>query len=473
MIPEQANRFGRKRDETPTAEEFLSKLNQPLPFAMDAEQGVLSSIIQEPSRMLEARLKMQPQAFYHEANRTVFEELLTMDQEGAMLDPILLTNRLRDQGKLDRIGGPSMITELFTFTPVPSHFGYYMKIVRSKWMMRREIHGHLMAIDLCFGHGKTEQDLEVESVLNDCDAVLALARDGVKIDLKSSATLTQCLAEHVQHMQDLQEKKDAGQMPLISTGFPTLDRTSGGIAENEYWLVTGPTKAGKSILAGNIVKHAANKGCVSKIYTNEVQRVAYAGRFLASESQHFDGAIERHGFDNRNQMDHYSQAVRTLTQTIGSKVIIDNAAGKYVEDIVADIRMEAQKGVRLFIVDLIGKLRSRAPSYSRENELAGISNRLADATKTFGVAIIAVAQENDDGAVRESKALAMDCEAWLKLAHVYKEPEKKMFGAVEKKPEMMRDQRRLIVEVARGFASGDSILCHFNGARFLLAEMTR
>lgn len=476
MIEEPKNRFGRKSHETPTAEEFLSQINQPLPFAMDAEQGVLSSIIQEPSRLLEARLKMQPAAFYHEATRTVFEELLTMDQEGVKIDPILLTNRLRDQGKLDLIGGPSMITELFMFTPVPSHFGYYMKIVRSKWTLRKEIHGHLMAIDLCFSHGKTEQGLEVESVLNDCDAVLALARDGIKVDMNTTASLKQCLVEHVEHMQALQEKRECGQMPLITTGFPTLDRNAGGIAINEYWLVTGPTKAGKSILAGNIVKYAANKGWKCKIYTNEVQRVAYAGRFLASESNAFDGAIERHGFENRQQMSEYSKAVRILTDTIGETVRIDNAAGKYVEDIVADIRMEAEHGFQFFVVDLIGKLRSRAPSYNRENELANISGKLSDATKNLNVAMIVVAQENDDGAVRESKALSMDCEAWLKIKFVYKEAEgKRTFGAAaaDAKKEIERDKRNLVVEVARGFSAGDSIPCHFNGARFLLAEMAR
>jgi len=478
MIEEPKNRFGRKSHETATAEELLASFAEAageMPQSSEAEEGIIASIFNDPHKLSEVRLKLQPQAFYNDSNRRIYEEMLTMDQEAVDIDPIVIVNRLRDQNALESCGGAARITELFCYHASAAAFQYYLKMMRDRWTLRKEIHGHLLAVSLCFRHHKDRPDMEVESTLNDCTSVVQLSRDGIKVDMNTSATLTQCLHEHVEHMQALQEKRETGKMPLITTGFPTLDKNAGGIAINEYWLVTGPTKAGKSILAGNIVKHAANKGWKCKIYTNEVQRVAYAGRFLASESNHFDGAIERHGFENRQQMAEYSRAVNTLSRTIGENVIIDNAAGKYVEDIVADIRMEAERGIQFFVVDLIGKLRTRVPSYSRENELAGISGKLSDATKLFNVALMVVAQENDDGAVRESKALAMDCEAWLKIKFVYKEAEgRKSFGApAAEKKEIERDKRNLVVEVARGFSAGDSIPCHFNGARFLLAEMAR
>lgn len=478
MIEEPKNRFGRKSHETATAEELLASFAEAsgeMPQSSEAEEGILASIFNDPGKLSEIRLKLQPQAFYNDSNRRIYEEMLTMDQEAVAIDPIVIVNRLRDQNALEGCGGAARITELFCYNASAAMFRYYLKMMRDRWTLRKEIHGHLLAVSLCFRHHKDRPDMEVESTLNDCTSVVQLARDGIKVDLNTSATLTQCLHEHVEHMQALQEKRETGQMPLITTGFPTLDKNAGGIAINEYWLVTGPTKAGKSILAGNIVKHAANKGWKAKIYTNEVQRVAYAGRFLASESNHFDGAIERHGFENRQQMAEYSRAVNALSRTIGENVIIDNAAGKYVEDIVADIRMEAERGIQFFVVDLIGKLRTRVPSYSRENELAGISGKLSDATKLFNVALMVVAQENDDGAVRESKALAMDCEAWLKIKFVYKEAEgRKSFGApTTEKKEIERNKRLLGIELARGFSAGDAIPCVFNGARFLLAEMAR
>jgi len=139
---------------------------------------------------------------------------------------------------------------------------------------------------------------------------------------------------------------------------------------------------------------------------------------------------------------------------------------------VAQIRHEAESGFMLFIVDLIGKLRTRQKFGSREQELAHISLTLCDATKRFNVAVIAVAQENSDGDVRESKSLAMDCECWLKVAHVNHAPEKKRGFSKEKdKEEIVRDRRDIIVELARGFAAGDKIRCLFDGPRFTIREL--
>jgi replicative DNA helicase len=219
--------------------------------------------------------------------------------------------------------------------------------------------------------------------------------------------------------------------------------------------------------------HAARRGFPTVVFTNELGRVQYTGRLIASESSISLGGIDRHGFQNRAEQEAYQVAVKKLRSDAGKNYKIDTSAGRYVEDIVAQIRVEAQAGFKLFIVDLVGKLRTRQKCGNREQELAHVSLSLCDATKKYNVAIIAVAQENSDGDVRESKSLAMDCEAWLKVAHVLTTPEKKnSFSKEKKEPEIIRDRRYIIVELARGFAAGDKILCFFDGPRFTLRELS-
>ncbi|SKA88941.1 Replicative DNA helicase [Prosthecobacter debontii] len=449
-----------------------------MPNSQEAEEGLLSCIFQDPDRIMEARAKLQPEAFYHCETRTIFEELLTMDQEGIPLESVALNIRLNDQGKIERgLVRQGQATIIACSLVIPAYFDRYLKMIHDRWTLRKGIHGHLLAVRLMFRHLTDRMESEVAGTLTDCQNIVQMSLDGVKFDTGSSATLRECLSEHIDHMMELQQKKDAGIETLIPTGFPTLDRRAGGIGLNEYWLVTGPTKSGKSVLAGQIVKHAARRGFKAKIYTNEVQRVSYAGRFLASESSEFDGTVERHGFVNRKQQNEYSRAITALKNSIGDFIIIDNAAGKYVEDVVADMRLEARSGTVLFVVDLIGKLRTRASHGNRERELAHISGCLSDATKTLGIACLVVAQENEDGAVRESKALGMDCEAWLKLVHVRAEKRRGTvkFGSssseMDTQDEIIRNRRKLIVQLARGFAAGDVIDCAFDGARFFIAEL--
>lgn len=455
-----------------SAEECLACLNLPLPFSDESEKGVLSGLFQDPQRLPGLRSKLTAETFYHEASRTIYVELLAMDDNDVPIDPVLLTNRLRDQGKLDRVGGPAAITELYSFIPSPSHVAVYAKSLQDLHRQRRAIHGLALAIKQLQRHG-IESDVDIETTINTATATVQTFLDSGGATADTTATLSACLNEHVEYMVEVQSRIDKGETPLIPTGIATLDANCGGIGLNEYWLVTGPTKSGKSVLTGNISTHAARHGFPTVVFTNELGRVQYTGRLIAAETSVKLGGIDRHGFKDRNEQEAYQDAIKRLRQDAGKTYKIDTTAGRYVEDVVAQIRSEAVAGFRLFIVDLIGKLRTRQRFGSREQELAHISLTLCDATKKYNVAIIAVAQENSEGEVRESKSLAMDCEAWLKVAHVMTSPEKKRaFGKAEA-PEIVRDRRDIIVELARGFAAGDKIRCLFDGPRFTIRELAR
>jgi len=471
-MTEQPSPSGRKRNEQLNAEDCLASLNQSLPWSEDSEKGVISSIFNAPEKLSTIRAKVSPECFYHEGLRTIYNEILTMDDKDVPIDAVFLTNRLRDQGKLDKCGGPSAITELFCFIPSASHSALYAKSLVDLHKQRRAIHGHALALRQLQLHG-TEADIDIDTTINTAIATVQTFVSGASDDASTTATLSQCLNEHIEAMVEIQSRIDSGSTPLIPTGIPTLDENCGGMGLNEYWLVTGPTKSGKSVLTGNISIHAARRGFPTVVFTNELGRVQYTGRLIASESSVSLGGIDRHGFKTREEQESYQVAVKKLRSDAGKTYKIDTSAGRYVEDIVAQIRVEAQSGFKLFIVDLVGKLRTRQKCGNREQELAHVSLSLCDATKKYNVAIIAVAQENSDGDVRESKSLAMDCEAWLKVAHVLTTPEKKSsFSKEKKEPEIIRDRRYIIVELARGFAAGDKILCYFDGPRFTLRELS-
>ncbi len=460
-----------RKTETPTPEQLLASIEKTLPHDVEAEKGVISAVLNDPRSLYAFRQMLQPESFYTESNRVIWVELLAMEEEDQPIDGILLTKRLRDRGKLDLAGGAVGVTELFTFMPPPAHSKVYAQNVKDAYLLRQTIHGCLLALNTLQTHGRRQGD-EVASTINAAVQIVQTMSEGTASAERTTATLTECLSEHMDYMATLTERIQAGNNPLIPTGIPSLDDGCGGIGQDEFWLVTGPTKSGKSVLTGCFAVNAARKGFMTKVYTNEVARRTYAGRILASAADGLDGSMDRKGLVQRGQQEAYATAQTELKKTIGKIVKIDNAAGKYVEDIVADMRKEAESGVKLFIVDLIGKVRTRQRFNTREQELSHVSLSLFEASKRFNAAVIVVAQENEEGQVRESRSLAMDCEAWIKLAHVTTAPEKKRFGP-SKEPEIIRDRRDIVVELARGFAAGDRIRCLFDGPRFLIRELTK
>jgi hypothetical protein len=74
---EDGSKNFKKRNEIPSAEELLASINRALPFSDEAEKGVLSCLLQDPNeRLSDCRVTLPALAFYHDANRTIYEKLL-------------------------------------------------------------------------------------------------------------------------------------------------------------------------------------------------------------------------------------------------------------------------------------------------------------------------------------------------------------------------------------------------------------
>jgi replicative DNA helicase len=157
----------KKRNEIPSAEELLASFNRALPFSDEAEKGVLSCLLQDPvERLSECRVNLPSLAFYHDANRTIYEKLLEFYDKNLPVDPVTLTHALREQNLLDKVGGAAAISELFAFVPIPSHFPYYKKIVLDKHILRELIHASSLNIHHAYEHGKEQMDENIDTLID-------------------------------------------------------------------------------------------------------------------------------------------------------------------------------------------------------------------------------------------------------------------------------------------------------------------
>jgi len=124
----------------PTSSRKQVAAQREAPHSIDAEKGVLGSMLQDPKNAIpEASRGCQAWFFYVPTHRTTFEALTDFWDSAASVDLITFTQFLRDKGILDQIGGPGFITDLFTFVPSPVNLGHYMSIVREKAMLREMI----------------------------------------------------------------------------------------------------------------------------------------------------------------------------------------------------------------------------------------------------------------------------------------------------------------------------------------------
>src|SRR5258708_15530761 len=78
-----------------------------LPQNVEAEAGVLGSLLIDPEAVVQVAEFLRPDDFYRDAHRTIFQAVLELYESGEPADLITLTDELQRRGQLEDIGGPA------------------------------------------------------------------------------------------------------------------------------------------------------------------------------------------------------------------------------------------------------------------------------------------------------------------------------------------------------------------------------
>jgi replicative DNA helicase len=110
------------------------------PYNGEAERAVLGSVLLNNDCWGEVFANVNEEDFYVSANRIIFYGIYSLFEEGIPVDHVTLGNKLREQGKLDKIGGAIALSSLTDAVAAPSNVGHYANIVREASSIRRLIY---------------------------------------------------------------------------------------------------------------------------------------------------------------------------------------------------------------------------------------------------------------------------------------------------------------------------------------------
>ena len=182
------------------------------------------------------------------------------------------------------------------------------------------------------------------------------------------------------------------------TGFPTIDRmTKGGIKEKHLVIVAGKSGEGKTTLATNILTNMAQNGVRVGMFSLEMDAEELTSRAAFS----------------------YARAVpdvmACLDKVARMEIHISDAPDRTVESIRAAIRLMVMRhNVQVVAVDYLQLIGTTGGSKdSRERQVASMSRQLKMAAKESGVGVIALSQLNEEGQLRESRAIEQDADIVL------------------------------------------------------------
>jgi len=130
-----------------------------LPQNIEAECGVLGSVIIDPEAVALVTDWLRPDDFYRDAHRTIYAAIQELYERNEPADFITLCDLLEQQGQLANIGGASYLTSLIGYVPTSGNLIYYARIVTQKAGFRRLIHaaGRIAALAYEETEGAQEQ----------------------------------------------------------------------------------------------------------------------------------------------------------------------------------------------------------------------------------------------------------------------------------------------------------------------------
>src|SRR4030088_679684 len=108
------------------------------PHNLEAEKSVLGAVLLDDRHLygLLVEEHLRPEHFYREQHGAVFAAMIDLHETDRKIDHLTVAETLRQQGKLEEVGGHEAIDELTSWVPASGHAREYGSIVRDNAQMR-------------------------------------------------------------------------------------------------------------------------------------------------------------------------------------------------------------------------------------------------------------------------------------------------------------------------------------------------
>jgi len=372
----------------------MEKMDRLLPQDVNAEAAVISAMIVDNTAVPKAVEVLREEHFYKTAHRLIFGCIVELFDESIEVDMITLIDKLEKKNILTKIGGKLYINELSDVVLSGANIDYHARIVLEKALLRMLITSSNEIIEDCY---KAERPVE-EIVDSAEQAIFEVAE---RPNQKGFTRISQIIPDTLQHIEDVATTKTS--VLGVPTGFPDLDKMTGGFRKGQLIVLAARPAMGKTSLALNIGFNAAMYHDMKVgIFTMEMASDELLMRMISSASEvSMDTMLKGYGMDQKKLI-RITRVADVLSQ---KDIYIDDTGSNTGLDIRAKCRrLKAEiKGLNLIVIDYLQLMSSARKGDSRQQEIAEISRSLKVLAKELEIPIIALSQLNRGLESRDDK----------------------------------------------------------------------
>lgn len=357
--------------------------NRP-PQAPEVEEAVIGAMMIEEECLFSASEALTEKSFYDPKMRMIFHAIEKLIHSRSAVDITTVSERLREDGTLDDVGGPAKLASLTVNVVSAANVEYYIKILQQKTILRDLIEAGYGILKKAFDETYDVDALISESQTDIYNAVQGNMRSAYE-DLGSAMNKA---LERIEHSQT------SNGLTGIPSGFPSLDAITMGWQPGNLIVIGARPGHGKTAIALNMARSAAvDHGLPTAFFTLEMTNTELADRIIGTEA----GLIsdKRKGKVKMSDKE-WKQLEKALMRAAKAPLYIDETPGLTISEFTSKIkRMKLEKDIRIAFVDYLQLMNvSGKETQYRAQEIGEISRQLKETAKELKIPIVALAQLN-------------------------------------------------------------------------------
>ena len=379
-------------------------MSKPVPIATTAEQAALSHLGFDKKAL--PNLHWEANLFALETHRIIFEAMERVHQRTGSCGGVATIAELESTGMLETAGGREGVLQILkTITAAPGAFSlaqaddYRHQLIRA-----RSYRKALKLIEAA------DDDIRwMRADLSDLAEQIAQA-GGERGDAVKS------MKDHITELLDDLE----GRTPLetFGTGLPSFDlHFRGGIHRGEMLVVAAETSCGKSVLLGQYVLEALKAGKGVVVFSLEMPSKSILQRLAAARiGKPILPMSEVETINDKRNAATGADINKALSWLLQSRLTIRDDVHEVAEIVAEAHRLAASGKADLIVVDYL-QIVSMPKADTREQAISELTRRLKLTSTKANVAVVTASQLNEDGKLRESRAIGHHSDHVVAILH--------------------------------------------------------
>lgn len=353
-----------------------------VPRAVEIEAAVLGALMLEKDAFTVVCDLLRPESFYEPKHVKIYEAIQQLGMAQEPIDMMTVTNRLRQNGDLESVGGAGFVAGLTMNVASAAHVEFHARIVAQKYLARELISFASKVENAAFDESNDIDDLlqEAEKHLFD------ISQRNLKKDVSQ---IDPILDRAVEQMQ-MAGRRQSG-LSGLGTGFRELDKVTSGWQNSDLIIIAARPAMGKTAFVLSMALNIALHNDPVAVFSLEMSNLQLVNRLISNACELPGEKIKSGDLSTAD----WGQLTTRMSRLQGLPMYVDDTSGLSIMELRTKARrLVREHQVKVIIIDYLQLMTAGIKLGSREQEVSTISRSLKQLAKELDIPIIALSQLN-------------------------------------------------------------------------------